>query len=72
MRPRRVRLGYRALAPRRPPPTSFNEAEARAPRIRRPAPSPRGPGSRFNEAEARAPRIRLKCLTAERGYALLQ
>src|SRR5579883_3302249 len=58
MRPRRARLGCVAWQGACPSSQlSFNEAEARAPRMRRPKPDAWCWCGCFNEAEARAPRM---------------
>src|SRR5581483_2910382 len=68
MRPRRVRLGWipsiRATAPL---PHSFNEAEARAPRMANRERRRDQAQESFNEAEARAPRMASMTASAAPG-----
>ena len=75
MRPRRARLGCHRLSRRcRTLRVGFNEAEARAPRMRR-CPASSGPRPRrFNEAEARAPRMPsdFRQHTSRRGRASMR
>src|SRR5579883_2936494 len=60
MRPRRARLGCSGQQVWGTTATSsFNEAEARAPRMRRTPNMEQLGNSSFNEAEARAPRMRV-------------
>ena len=74
MRPRRARLGCVMLATDLDPTSTpcFNEAEARAPRMRRRCDEHIAVLHRFNEAEARAPRMQACAVGVRPREPLLQ